>query len=133
MFRLYWVRCKRTRPPTFYICSYYIHMYFAVVFRMKIVKRFKAIHFHLFIVQCKFPYLHLSTLQRNLYFSCQVLYCLTSSKNIFLVYKCGNVIHFRITDNGSCAELLLDTLGDEIVNTVDKKQRLVESIFLILS
>lgn len=35
------------------------------------------------------------------------------------------VIYFRITDNGSCAELLLDTLGDELVNIVDKKQRLV--------
>ena len=44
---------------------------------------------------------------------------------LLLVHQHGNVIYFRITDNGSCAELLLDTLGDEIVNTVDKKQRLV--------
>ena len=37
----------------------------------------------------------------------------------------NDVIYYRITDNGSCAELLLDTLGDELVNTVDKKQRSV--------
>ena len=37
----------------------------------------------------------------------------------------NDVIYYRITDNGPCAELLLDTLGDELVNTVDKKQRSV--------
>ena len=30
---------------------------------------------------------------------------------------------FRINDYESCAEMLLDTLGDEIVNMCDKKDR----------
>ena len=32
-------------------------------------------------------------------------------------------LFFRINDYESCAEMLLDTLGDEIVNMCDKKDR----------
>ena len=49
---------------------------------------------------------------------------------LVVLINCSPAIVYSINDNESCAEVLLDTVGDEIVNVVDSRGRYVILYFL---